>query len=96
MERIPGDIDEEIFSDRAEDGPFGVEFRQIPIRLQLWHLERLPPFPQQPANSFYFLLRLFPLCEQHAEGKRRKYQRTNKILPPFCSSSGEAFLKGET
>jgi len=95
VERITSDIDEEIFSDRAENGAFGVDLSQIPIRLWLRHLERRSPFPQEPANSVEFGLGLFPLFEQRAEDKRREDQeRTNEILPAFCRST-DGFGEGE-
>ena len=86
MKGITGDIYEEIFSDRPENGPFGIEFSQIPVGLYSWHLERLSPFPQQPGNGLEFRFRLFSLREQHAEGKRREYEeRTTQIFPHLCT-----------
>ena len=82
MERITGNIYEEIFSDPAKNGPFSVELSQIAIGLRLWHVERLSPFPQQPLNSLEFRFCLFPLSKQHADGKRREHREN----PPNISA----------
>jgi hypothetical protein len=92
VERIPRHINEEFFSDPLKNGPFGVEFSQIPIGLWLWHLERLSPFPQQPLNGLELSFCLFPLCKQHTDGKRRKHQRTHQIFSPLRTFPDEGFL----
>ena len=86
MQRITGNIYEQIFSDRPENGPVGVEFCQIPVGLYFWHLERFSSFPQQPGNGIEFRLRLVSLSEQHTDGKRREYEeRTNQIFLHLCT-----------
>jgi hypothetical protein len=91
VKRITGNIYEEIFSDSPKNGPFRVKVSQIPIRLRLWHIKRLAPFPQQPANSVHFRFCLFPLCEQHTDGKRREDQRANQIFPPLHTFTQKGF-----
>ncbi len=44
MQRITGNVDEEIFSDRTKNGPFGVELRQIAVGLQFRHPKGFPSF----------------------------------------------------
>ena len=92
MERITGHIDEKVFADPAKYGQFSVELSQISVRLWLWHVERLSPFTQQPLNSLELCFCLFPLGEQHADGKRREHQRTHQIFPPLQTFPKEGFL----
>ena len=81
MQRITGDIDQQILPDRLENGLLGVELREFAVGLRLGHAEWRSALSQQPSNRLQFRFGLFALREQPADGERRK--KTNRAVYVF-------------
>src|SRR5690349_5184213 len=74
MQRITGDIREEILADRTKNSPIGVKLREIPIGLHFRHSKRFSALSEQPGDRLELRLHLITLREQGADGKRCENQ----------------------